>query len=283
MSGLKAAIRRYAPKPLLKLASASKNGVLDAADVLLGRRDQLIPPRRLRFVGAGDFRATGREFLEHFRKLGGLRPEHHVLDVGSGIGRMAVPLTEYLTADGRYEGFDIVPHGVAWCQEHISARFRNFGFQLVDIRNKEYNPTGRVAAAEFRFPYSAESFDFAFLTSVFTHMLPTEVDNYLSELHRVLRPDGVCLITWFLLNAESEALLLDGKATIDFRHQWAGCRVVNPLVPEEAVAYQETDAIEAYRRHGLELCWPIHNGSWCGRPDFVSFQDICVARKLATE
>jgi hypothetical protein len=37
MSRLKATIRKYAPKPLLKFASASKNGLLDFADVLLGR------------------------------------------------------------------------------------------------------------------------------------------------------------------------------------------------------------------------------------------------------
>jgi SAM-dependent methyltransferase len=194
---------------------------------------------------------------------------------------MAVPLTEYLTPDGRYEGFDIVPHGVAWCQKHISARFSNFGFQLADIQNKEYNPTGRVPAAEFRFPYSAGSFDFVFLTSVFTHMLPREVDNYLSEVYRVLRPDGQCLITWFLLNPESETLVLEGKAAIVFPHQVYGCRVANPTVPEEAVAYHEPDVLEAYRRHGLELHRPIHYGSWCGRSDYVSFQDICIARKLA--
>ena len=41
--------------------------------------------------------------------------------------------------------------------------------------------------------------DVAFLTSVFTHMLPEDVEHYLDELARVLKPGGRTLITWFLL------------------------------------------------------------------------------------
>jgi SAM-dependent methyltransferase len=176
---------------------------------------------------------------------------------------------------------DVVPHGINWCQQHITPRFPNFQFRLADVRNKAYNPKGQVPAADFDFPFPAESFDFAFLTSVFTHMLPDEVDNYLSEVQRVLRPGGQCLITWFLLNTESETLLHERKSVIDFPHQLPGCRVANLSVPEDAVAYGESDVVAAYRNYGLKLNTPIHYGSWCGRPAHVSFQDICVARKRA--
>ena len=46
-----------------------------------------------------------------------------VLDVGCGIGRMAIPLARYLNTDGKYEGFDIIPENIAWCQRAITPRY----------------------------------------------------------------------------------------------------------------------------------------------------------------
>ena len=48
------------------------------------------------FVGDGDYRAIGLEYLGHYVTIGGLKPTDRVLDIGCGIGRMAVPLTQYL-------------------------------------------------------------------------------------------------------------------------------------------------------------------------------------------
>ena len=53
------------------------------------------------------------------------------------------------------------------------------------------------------FPCADNSFDLVFLTSVFTHMFAGDVENYLSEISRVLKPGGKCLITWFLLDEVS--------------------------------------------------------------------------------
>lgn len=80
-----------------------------------------------------------------------------MLDVGSGIGRMARPLTKFLTS-GSYVGIDIVPRGIEWCQRHITSRYPNFTFQHADVYNKEYNPTGgrgfpiSVRGRKLRFP-----------------------------------------------------------------------------------------------------------------------------------
>ncbi|MBA3583179.1 MAG: class I SAM-dependent methyltransferase, partial [Gemmatimonadetes bacterium] len=141
-------------------------------------RDPLTPPRRLVFVGASDFRKIGHELFQCFVDPGGLQPDDSVLDVGCGIGRMAVPLTGYLSSASRYEGFDVVPVGIEWCRSHITPRFPNFRFQLADIRNKTYNPGGSYQADAYAFPYPADSFDFVIAISVFTHMLPADVKHY---------------------------------------------------------------------------------------------------------
>jgi SAM-dependent methyltransferase len=241
---------------------------------------QLAPPEdHLNFVGGGNFLEIGNEFFGYFRDLAGLKPTDRVLDVGCGIGRMAFPLTGYLSRKGSYEGFDIVPHGIQWCTEHITSRYPKFKFQLADIRNKWYNANGGVVAADFRFPYDDNSFDFVFLTSVFTHLLQREMENYISEIARVLKPDGCCFATWFFINEESEELMKKGRSTLDFKHAVEGCRTVNSSVPEEAVAYAQECVCDQYKRNGMNHHLRIHYGSWCGRTEHVSYQDILIGWK----
>jgi SAM-dependent methyltransferase len=250
----------------------------DTLATLRGTRDPLTPPRRLMFVGDGDYRQIGQEFLGHFVELGHLRPTDQVLDVGSGIGRMANPLTGFLDG-GSYEGFDIVPEGVEWCTRQISSRFPHFRFQLADIRNAAYHPRGTQQAADYRFPYPDGTFDFAFATSVFTHMRPPEVTRYLQEIARVLRPGGRCLLTFFLSNASSLEGIASGASAIDFRHQLDGFRTSDRRTPEAAIALPEAFIRDLYESAGLELEEPIRFGSWSGRASFLSYQDIWLAQK----
>jgi hypothetical protein len=58
---------------------------LDAPDRLSGRSGRLVPPRRLQFVGDGDFVGIGDEFLSHLVGLCGLR--RVALRPGSWTGR----------------------------------------------------------------------------------------------------------------------------------------------------------------------------------------------------
>ncbi len=231
------------------------------------------------FVGDGSWRAVGNEFLRYFRDLGGLRPEESVLDAGCGIGRMAAPLTRFLRPEGRYEGFDIVPDGIDWCAAHITPRFPNFRFTHVPVYNKHYNPAGTVRAASFVFPYADKSFDFAFLTSVFTHMLPGDLENYVQQLSRVLRPGGRCLATFFLINEEARRGIAEERASFHFVRQADGHSIADPADPEAAVAYDEAAVRSLLQRHELWVQDPVHFGSWSGRIPHVSFQDILVAVK----
>lgn len=252
--------------------------IVDMYDKIIGR-DEFTPPRSMNFAGDGDYREKGNEFKQYFIDLGGLQRDEKVLDVGCGIGRMAVPLTTYLSDKGEYYGFDIVKEGINWCKAHISNKFPNFHFLHIDIKNQFYNPAGKFKAHNFKFLFNDELFDFIFLTSVFTHMLPLDLENYLSEISRVLKPRGRCLITLFLLNEESKSLIQGGLSTQNFVFDMGGYLTVNKDNPEAAVAYEESIIRELFEKNNLRISDPLKYGSWCGRKNFLSYQDIILASK----
>ena len=240
-----------------------------------------VPPRRMiTFIGGGDFQKIGQEFLGHFVQLGGLVAEDVVLDVGCGVGRMALPLTRVLSGSGCYEGFDIAHEEIAWCQKHITTRFPAFRFQHVDLFNSVYNPGGVLQPSTFRFPYADQTFSFVFLTSVFTHLLPPELTHYAEEIARVIRPGGRVLVTFFLLNNESRRLIEEGQSTLPFKHNVGGALTTDPRKPESAVAYDQDEVRALFERLGFTLK-SIHYGSWCGRTGYLSYQDIVVAERNA--
>ena len=243
--------------------------------------DPLTPPRELiDGVGGGDFAAIGRGFFGHFTKLGGLQPHHRVLDVGCGCGRMAVPMIPFLKDSGEYWGFDIVLAAIEWSRSHITVNHPRFHFDVADIYNKVYNPKGKSHSLEYRFPHADNFFDFTLLTSVFTHMLAADMEHYLAEISRTLKPGGSCMISFFLLNPEARELMVAGNANPTFEHPQPGCTISNPKYPEAAVAYDEQSVRELLVKHGLRLVEPVHYGSLCGRAKHLNYQDIILATKL---
>src|SRR5690349_12650783 len=81
------------------------------------------PPAEKGCIGDGDHRAIGAEFLGYFVRNGGLGRGERVLDLGCGLGRMAVPLTQYLETSASYDGIDIAADAIAWCREAIESRY----------------------------------------------------------------------------------------------------------------------------------------------------------------
>ena len=253
--------------------------LVDNFELLFGLRDELTPPKRMIFIGSGDFKKIGEEFLEYFIKIGGLKTTDRILDVGCGIGRMAIPITKYLSKKGSYEGIDIVNDGIKWSTEKITSKYPNFRFQLADIFNETYNPKGKYKSSDYKFPFEDKSFDFIFLTSVFTHMLPHDMENYLSEISRVLKSDGKCLITFFLLNQESLSRIDKKQSRLDFKYKFGDYRIVDNNKPENAISYDENFVRTLYEKYALKIVEPIQYGEWRGRESFLSFQDIIVSVK----
>jgi hypothetical protein len=110
-------------------------------------------------------------------------------------------------------------------------------------------------------------------------MMPDAVERYLHETARVLRTGRRSLITWFILNPESKALIHDGRSRMSFPHERGDFRVMDEKLPEMNVAFEESFVRAAYDRAGMRVSMPIQWGAWCGRGDHLSFQDVVIGEK----
>ncbi len=271
-----AKIAKLLPDPLRPLARKIYYSPVDPLN------DSIIPPKRFAALyGGGDFIAMGRHRVDTFISMAGLRPDHKVLDVGCGVGRMAIPLTQYLDANGRYDGFDIIPQGIKWCKKKIEPKFPNFHFELADVYNKYYNPHGKFQPSDYKFPYADNTFDFVCLTSVFTHMVTKDLERYLDEISRVLKQgSGKCFITFFLLNPITRSITKEGKSSKDFKFKIDGeCHTTDAHHPESETAYDELFVRRLYERFNLRIMEPIRYGSWRFGKEGFDFQDIILASK----
>ena len=110
-------------------------------------------------------------------------------------------------------------------------------------------------------------------------MLPADMENYLGEVTRVLKPGGRCFITYFLLTADSLKLMSQHGSSIDFNGVLPGCRVKDIEAPEACVAYEQDRIFQLYDKHELVISEPVHYGTWSGFSDGLSYQDMIVAVK----
>jgi SAM-dependent methyltransferase len=237
----------------------------------------------------------GERLVDLMIELARLTPDATVLDIGCGPGRTAAALTRYLDPDrGRYEGFDVMPRSIDWCAKAITPRHPSFRFQVADLHNAQYNPTGSQAACDYTFPYGDAEFDVALAASLFTHLRPFEAQRYLEEAGRVLRPGGRLLGSWFLLNDESRQLVAEGRAgegVVGDEHESLrlrefsderGHEFASPhlAVPEHMILVDEGMARALHERAGLRIV-EAHYGRWAGReggPERFG-QDLLVAER----
>lgn len=252
---------------------------LDAFDLLTGRRPPMNPSRRkIDAIGGGDFRAIGEHLAGLVIGPGALQPHDRILDVACGIGRLAVPLTRYLTT-GSYLGFDVSSAAISWCRRAIASKHPNFEFIHSDVYSRHYNSRGRIAAAEFVFPAADASVDVVFMGSILTHLLPEAAAQYVAESARVLRPGGRAVMTFFLLDDAVRARLgareLEPAFIVNPDEWWA---VQDPSDPEAAIAFDRAVVERALRDRGLEVQM-VSRGMWVGGENPATYQDLVVARK----
>ena len=225
-----------------------------------------------------DFIRTGRWTVDLMVDLAALSRDQAVLDVGCGCGRVARALTDYLSPDGRYLGFDVGRKPVEWCQREITVRFPAFVFVYADVQNDLYNPDGRIPSEQFRFPCADESVDLVLLESVFTHLLPSAIEHYTKECARVLLPGGHVLVSHHLMDEAARRAVADGTTVFKFRESLGLATTLDPDEPLAGLAYEPEFAERVLEDNGLHVT-DRRRGTWRDVPRYMVTQDWLCAVK----
>lgn len=234
--------------------------------------------RRVGSTSALEFLQTGLLLRAALEETAGIAPDHSILDVGCGWGRLAMPLAARLGPAGRYLGMDAAAEAVAWCRRHIAEADGRLRFHHADIRNSYANPRGRIPAARAVLLPWEERFDRVVAFSLFTHLLPEALARYLAEAARLCRPGGALVATFFLLDAPARAAMAEGRTDRRFPAAHGIARIADPAVPEDAVAYDAGEVLALMDAAGFDAEW--RPGAWCPRGVApFEYQDLVVARR----
>ncbi|GIH72063.1 MULTISPECIES: class I SAM-dependent methyltransferase [Sphaerimonospora] len=239
------------------------------------------PPLKMMYEGPSSrwvYRRNGLAYLDHLKALAGLTPASRIFDIGCGLGRKTWPLVGYLET-GEYIGVDPREAAVEWCRRNLSSRDRKLRFRHIDVRNGYYTPNGSHDASAITLPADDDRYDIVMANSVFTHMLPGEIANYLGECSRILASGGRLLCTFFLSPDNPAAVgPIGAPARYAFPYERDGYRVQHDDCDEHVINYRESDIREMCDSVGIRLL-DIKWGSWRGNARYLDFQDIVVGEK----
>lgn len=252
--------------------------------------DKLVPPKQSIIengVGIGDYTKISTEFIEigegitgNMIRMGLIEPQHTILDVGCGLGRLARPLVNYLTS-GSYYGLDATKSSIEWCTDAYSD-YGNFHFMFADVFSNTYNKKASRESSAYKFPYESNTFDFLWSTSLFTHMVFKDFENYIKEMARVMVKGAKCWNTFLLLDqfAVDQLKKIDSdKERYYMPYEVEGGRVRDLTNPEAQIALYEDKVKEVYKSNGLEII-EVRYGPWSGRSKNIKAggQDVIIAQ-----
>jgi ubiquinone/menaquinone biosynthesis C-methylase UbiE len=141
----------------------------------------------------------------------GLLPDHTLVDVGCGSGRLAFHLKSYLS--GKYIGTDILEASLRFASEKCGRDDWEF------IQN--HLPT---------IPVGDQTADFVTFFSVMTHLLDEDIYKFLQEAKRVTKP-GARIVFSFLDYECEQHWPIFVQTVADSRPE----RVINKFVAREAI------------------------------------------------
>lgn len=140
-----------------------------------------------------------------FLKKMGLRPEHHLLDIGCGTLRGGRHFIGYLNA-GNYTGIDISPACLDAARDLLEAE------QLKDKNPKlVLNTSKDMKFTEFE----GETFDFILAQSVFTHLPESIIRECLGNVGRCMHENSAFYFTYYQAKSETRLGLKD------FAYPWS--------------------------------------------------------------
>lgn len=249
-----------------------------------------IPEDLVYLTGGGpdDWAKISEYHLEMYRAYTPINDSDFILEVGCGVGRDAIELTKVLSKDGRYVGIDIIEPSITWAKQNITKKHKNFTFHYFDIKSQIHNNGGAISTKDIVLPAKDKSVDRIFLHSVFTHMFEEDIVHYLKEFNRVLKPGGLVLASFFILDKEALDRAHQGSGKkhrhpLTFEYTYGkGCYINDKEYPEGAVGYTPKKIKSMLNKSGLIIHGRhAHRGAWSGIKNSRNGQDILILEKAS--
>jgi SAM-dependent methyltransferase len=253
-------LRRLVPSASRLTYNPFFKALVDSFDVLprlLYEELSKLPPNHMRIrIGVGNrifanqvvFLTGSKDFWIHAFHSGLCRLDSTIVDIGCGCGRYAHPLRDYRFKSerfsGKYIGIDIDEDMLRWCRQNYDAE--RFSFYRSNHASKAYQGV-KHGNSHYQLPMAGESADLVFSTSLFTHLLEQQLENYCEESYRVLKPGGCMAMYCFSMDHLPPTY--GDRHT--FRHRIGNAHVEVLRVPEAAIAYEEKFLFEVVQRAGF--------------------------------
>jgi ubiquinone/menaquinone biosynthesis C-methylase UbiE len=164
-------------------------------------------------VGTGDFDLVGRIEL-NLLQMEGLQPDHTLLDLGCGVGRLAVHVIPTLVG-GSYIGIDISQTMLKRGKARIDGAIPNPPCQVRWI--KQTTPEFEIAD---------NSVDMMCAFSVFTHMEHEDAYQYLKAALRIVKPHGRFIFSCLPLTLPLGKEVFLNSSSVDLKTRWMSIRSV---------------------------------------------------------
>lgn len=239
---------------------------------------KLIPPARYRTGGQSGITEYGYSagFMAAYIGEHLTQTDPQVLDLGCGTGKLVTAVWPFLGKTGHYAGLDIDAKAIAFAQSWYPPE--RCSFIHAPLYNAHYNPGGEPLAT-YVWPFADRSIDLALAFSLFTHLNQPDSQRYFDELARVLKPGGLALFTFFLLDDRYDSEKHRGTRwhfdrTIEGQPEWywASCF----KIPERQIAVTPA-GIKSLIGQNFDLV-KVHPGWWTGQTG-AFLQDTLVFRR----
>ncbi len=240
-------------RPAFKLASR----LFDIIPQMMFRELRDLPPNYMRIrIGAGNrlfsnhisYLIGAKNFWYYMFAHGVVSSQSTIVDIGSGCGRYAHHMRDYNFKDerftGHYYGIDIDQEMLDWCKQRFDKE--RFTFIHSSHTSKTYE-NAAPGDRRFRFPIEDNSAELVFSTSLYTHLLEEEVENYTQEAFRVLKPGSY--MAMYVFSMDSPPPTFGTRHT--FAHRIGPAYVESMANPEAAVAYEDSYLIGVAKKAGF--------------------------------
>jgi SAM-dependent methyltransferase len=125
-----------------------------------------------------------------------------VFDFGCGCGRQARQLLQQKPGPRRYVGIDLQRPLIEWCRQNLTPLDSRYQFAHHDVYSPWFAPENSLQLAE-AFPVEDGAFSLVIATSVFTHLTKSQAEYYLTEVSRILAPQGIAYTSWLFFDRAS--------------------------------------------------------------------------------